>query len=136
MKLSGLVDGICIRELAMMSDPNRQEESSDHIIEVSILKIRRMQIVGCREERQRLLVMETLHQGIAQKVGELEAAGRVSPEDRIHTFQSILQEALHHLGLARILRFCVSQPTQSGELPRIKLPNTRKNNANLINHLA
>lgn len=99
----------------------------DYIIEVSILKIRRMQITGVREERHRLLVLDTLRRSIAAKLEEQEEATRGTqgvspPSDRTAAFLAILQDAISRLGLSRIVRFCISLPDDDEGLPKLKLP--------------
>lgn len=99
----------------------------DYIIEVSILKIRRMQITGVREERHRLLVLDTLRRSIAAKLEEQEEASRgtqgvSSPSNRTTAFLAILQDAISRLGLSRIVRFCITLPDDDEDLPKLKLP--------------
>jgi hypothetical protein len=119
----------------------------DQIIEVSLLKLRRMQIMGVKEERHRLLVLETLHRTIEKKMNEQErlAGTSSSKNDRINTFLTILQEAVSRLGLCRILRFSITIPeikestndsesmadSQSNDtLPRVRLPGGGSRNKN------
>lgn len=97
----------------------------DHIIEISILKVRRIQIAGIRDERRKLLVLECLHQKIAQKIEQLVADGCLNM-DRSTAFLTILHEATQRLGLNRLIRFGIVIPEDANQLPRLKLPASRR----------
>lgn len=97
----------------------------DHIIELSILKVRRIQITGANDERQKLLVLDCLHQRIAQKIEQLTAEGNLNM-DRSTAFLTILHEATRRLGLNRLVRFGITIPGDMDQLPRLKLPPTRR----------
>ena len=109
----------------MIADPENTFEDLDHVIELSVLKIRRMQITGVQEERQRLLVLETLHRAIAQKIKTMDAKGELTM-DRTAAFLTILHDAVRRLGLARLVRFGISLPDSADELPRLKIPSARR----------
>lgn len=110
----------------MIAEGKDQRNEIDYIIELSILKVRRMQISGVREERHRLLVLGTLHQSIVQKLEEMELDGNVISMNRSVAFLSILQDAIRRLGLVRLVRFNVSLPDNDNDLPRLKLPLGRR----------
>jgi hypothetical protein len=113
----------------MIAEDGKYADDLDYIIELSVLKIRRMQISGAKEERQRLLVLETLHRAIAQKIETMEADDSISM-DRTATFLTILHEAVRRLGLNRLVRFSISLPDNTSDLPRLKVPSARRTRDN------
>lgn len=101
------------------------ENELDYIIELSLLKIRRLQIMGPKDERQRLLIIDTLQKGIINKVKLLEVNGCLEM-DRSSAFVAILHDAMRKLGLVRVLRLNMSTPDSSDEFPTLKVANGRK----------
>lgn len=108
-----------------------QEQDFDYIIEISILKIRRMQITGVRDERQRLLVLETLHHSIAKKIAAAQNDANAAALDNVTAFATILNEAIRRLGLTRIVRIGLDPPKYPADLPRLKLPSAGKKNRDI-----
>ena len=113
-------------EMILKCEENGRVVDVDYLIELSILKVRRMQITGIRDERQRLLVIETLQSSIERKIAQLEEEDALNM-DSTSAFLSILQEAIRKLGLARLVRFGVTLPDADDKLPRLKLPSARRN---------
>lgn len=103
-----------------------RNQDIDYIIQISILKLRRIQIAGVKEERQKLMILETLHQSLARKIEAIEEQGELPLPNRAHAFLSILEEALTRLGLNRILKFCITIPDNLNEFPRLRLSGAKK----------
>lgn len=95
----------------------------DHIIELSLLKIRRLQICSSHlEERSRLLIMDTLHGAVRRKTSLLQEQGLLLMEVAM-AYNVVLQDSLRKLGLGRILRV-YAEPSTSGldAEPKIRVP--------------
>lgn len=112
--------------LRMIAEQTKATNELDYVIELSILKIRRMQITGIKDERQKLLVLETLHNNIVRKIRELEAQSDGTGMDRTGAFLTILHDTIQKLGLSSLIRFGVNLPDDIDGFPRLKLAMTRK----------
>lgn len=112
-------------DMIITSEKSGRVVDIDYMIELSILKVRRMQIAGVRDELQRLLVIETLQSNIERKISQLEDEDTLTM-DRSAVFISILHEAIRRLGLTKLVRFGINLPENDDQLPRLKLPSIRK----------
>ncbi len=153
---SGGVCGVCsvcsvLAAMIAEGSPCRRsggcEGDLDNVIALSILKIRRLQVTGACDERQRLLILETLQQAISQKIlqpppseggswddmliGEEDGAAPVQSAEGeeargasqlLVAFATVLHGAISRLGLHRIVRIGLDPPRQIGDMPRLKLP--------------
>lgn len=106
--------------------PQSQAKELDHIIDVSIIKLRRLQIVGCNPtDIARIQILSTLRDTISAKVDLLRSQGILQVESTI-AFSIIIQDCLQRLGLSRILSIRVENDTINNVPKLIIPPNNRR----------
>lgn len=99
-------------------------DTADQVIEISILKIRRMQITGNRNECHRLLIIETLNKAIKEKLSLTRVDSNCMEIDISTAYSDILADAISRLGLSRLVRISLEvNDDDPDSFPKIRLPN-------------
>lgn len=92
----------------------------DQIIDISLLKVTKIQTGGIRDEGPKLLVIETLQKAVAEKIHSLDSAEH--DIDNVTAFAKVLQEAIQRLGLSRCIKITLETPEDPKDHPRIRIP--------------
>lgn len=95
--------------------------SIDQIIEISLLKITKIQGLQMRDERPRLLVTETLQKAMAEKIISYRKE-EDSDCDNVTAYARILQSAIQRLGLSRCIKITLEMPENPADYPKIRIP--------------
>jgi hypothetical protein len=99
----------------------KQAQELDHIIDISIIKLRRLQIIGCSPtDIARVQILSTLRGTILAKVNLLRSQGILQVESTI-AFSIIIQDCLQRLGLSRLLSIRVEYD-DINDIPKLIIP--------------
>lgn len=99
----------------------KQAQELDHIIDLSIIKLRRLQIIGCNPtDIARVQILSTLRDTVSAKVDLLRSQGILQVEATI-AFSIIIQDCLQRLGLSRLLNIRVEYDN-TNDAPKLVIP--------------
>jgi hypothetical protein len=130
-QMKGIDDAVADGDVALLGE---QLDKVDLIIELSLLKLRRLNMLSERRDFERTLILDTLRRAIYQKHCLL-AQSAMPMDDGDHSsyptdveMDSILQDSLQKMGLARTLNLHIISGDAREELdeegvPVIKFPN-------------
>ncbi len=93
----------------------------DQVIEISLLKITKIQGLQMRDERPRLLVTETLQKAMAEKIVSYRKEEDAEC-DNVTAYARILQGAIQRLGLNRSIKITLEMPEDPADYPKIRIP--------------